>query len=207
MSAEGGRRGLAVSTGLVVLVCLWSYIDARDPMTWWMEAVPVLVIYPLLWITHGRFPLTGLLTGLIALHAMILLVGAHYTYAEVPLFDWIRDMFGLSRNHYDRLGHLAQGFIPAIAIRELLIRTSPLKPGKWMIAIVLFCVLGISATYELIEWLAAVLVGQGADAFLGTQGDPWDTQTDMALAGLGAILAQISLSRLHDRALARITAG
>ncbi|MEQ8332129.1 DUF2238 domain-containing protein [Nisaea sp.] len=132
---------------------------------------------------------------------MVLLVGAHYTYAEVPLFDWVRDTFGFERNHYDRVGHLAQGFVPAIAIRELLLRTSPLRPGRWLFSIVLFCALGISATYELIEWLAAILVGQGAEAFLGTQGDPWDTQTDMALAGLGAILAQMVLGRTHETQL------
>lgn len=200
------RRDLVLTTLFVALVCVWSWIDARDRVTWWMEAAPVLIVYPLLWATHARFPLTRLLTVLIAVHAVILLVGAHYTYAEVPLFDWIRDRFGLSRNHYDRVGHLAQGFIPAIAIRELLLRTSPLRPGKWLFAIILFSVLGISATYELIEWLAAVLAGHGADAFLGTQGDPWDTQSDMALAGLGALLAQLSLSRLHDAALGRLGA-
>lgn len=194
-------RPLALTTMLVAAVCLWSYLDARDPLTWWMEALPVLIVYPLLWAVRGQFRTTGLLTLLIAVHAAILLVGAHYTYAEVPLFDWVRDAFGFERNHYDRVGHLAQGFIPAIAIRELLIRTSPLHPGRWLFAIILFCVLGVSATYELIEWLAAVLVGQGADAFLGTQGDPWDTQSDMALAGLGAILAQIFLGRVHDRQL------
>jgi len=200
-AATDGDRPLALTTSLVAIVCLWSYLDARDPVTWWMEAAPVLIVYPLLWAVRKRFRTTGLLTLLIAVHAVILLVGAHYTYAEVPLFDWVRDAFDLERNHYDRLGHLAQGFIPAIAVRELLLRTSPLRPGRWLFAIILFCVLGISATYELIEWLAAVLVGQGADAFLGTQGDPWDTQSDMALAGLGAILAQISLGRFHDRQL------
>jgi putative membrane protein len=199
----GADRPLALTSLLVAIVCLWSYLDARDPLTWWMEAAPVLLVYPLLWAVRTRFRTTGLLTLLIAVHAVILLVGAHYTYAEVPLFDWVRDAFGFDRNHYDRVGHLAQGFIPAIAIRELLLRTSPLRPGRWLFAIILFSVLGVSATYELIEWLAAVLVGQGADAFLGTQGDPWDTQTDMALAGLGAILAQISLGRVHDRQLKR----
>tara|TARA_E500000305_G_C4003717_1_gene228733 strand:- start:794 stop:1435 length:642 start_codon:yes stop_codon:yes gene_type:complete len=199
----GADRPLALTSLLVAIVCLWSYLDARDPLTWWMEAAPVLLVYPLLWAVRKRFRTTGLLTLLIAVHAVILLVGAHYTYAEVPLFDWVRDAFGFDRNHYDRVGHLAQGFIPAIAIRELLLRTSPLRPGRWLFAIILFSVLGVSATYELIEWLAAVLVGQGADAFLGTQGDPWDTQTDMALAGLGAILAQISLGRVHDRQLKR----
>ena len=202
-AVTGADRPLALTSLLVAIVCLWSYLDARDPLTWWMEAAPVLLVDPLLWAVRKRFRTTGLFTLLIAVHAVILLVGAHYTYAEVPLFDWVRDAFGFDRNHYDRVGHLAQGFVPAIAIRELLLRTSPLRPGRWLFAIILFSVLGVSATYELIEWLAAVLVGQGADAFLGTQGDPWDTQTDMALAGLGAILAQISLGRVHDRQLKR----
>lgn len=198
---------LAATTIAVALVCLWSFVDAADRLTWWMEALPVLIVYPLLWSVRRRFPLTPLLTLLIALHSVILLVGAHYTYAEVPLFHWIRDVFELARNHYDRVGHLAQGFIPAIAIRELLLRTSPLRPGRWLFAIILFSVLGVSASYELLEWLAAVLVGGDADAFLATQGDVWDTQKDMALAGSGAILAQISLARVHDSQLGRLPRG
>ena len=198
----GADRPLALTSLLVALVCVWSYLDARDPLIWWMEALPVLIVYPLLWAVRKQFRTTRLLTLLIAVHAALLLVGAHYTYAEVPLFDWVRDAFGFERNHYDRVGHLAQGFIPAIAIRELLLRTSPLRPGRWLFVIVLFCVLGVSATYEMIEWLAAVLVGAEADAFLATQGDPWDTQADMALAGLGAILAQLTLCARHDRQLA-----
>ncbi|WP_420403482.1 DUF2238 domain-containing protein [Nisaea sp.] len=207
MNAAAGPdsgRLLALTTIAVAPVCLWSYVDAADRLTWWMEALPVLIVYPLLWAVRRRFPATPLLMLLIALHAVILLVGAHYTYAEVPLFHWIRDAFDLSRNHYDRVGHLAQGFIPAIAIRELLIRTSPLRPGRWLFAIVLFSVLGVSASYELLEWLAAVLVGGEADAFLATQGDVWDTQKDMALAGLGAILAQLLLARPHNRQLAEM---
>ncbi|WP_193173718.1 DUF2238 domain-containing protein [Nisaea nitritireducens] len=204
IDAKGRDKPLLVTTFLVALICLWSFLDARDPLIWWMEALPVLLVYPLLWAVRGRFRTTALLNILIAVHAVILLVGAHYTYAEVPLFDWVRDAFGFERNHYDRVGHLAQGFVPAIAIRELLIRTSPLRPGYWLFAIVLFSVLGVSASYELIEWLAAVLVGADADAFLATQGDPWDTQADMALAGSGALLAQIVFRRLHDRQLTRL---
>ncbi|WP_319024870.1 DUF2238 domain-containing protein [Nisaea sediminum] len=206
MNAAGldGARLLAATTIAVALVCLWSYVGAADRLTWWMEALPVLIVYPLLWSVRRRFPLTPLLSLLIALHAVILLVGAHYTYAEVPLFHWIREAFDLSRNHYDRVGHLAQGFIPAIAIRELLLRTSPLRPGRWLFAIILFSVLGVSASYELLEWLAAVLVGGDADAFLATQGDVWDTQKDMALAGTGAILAQLLLARFHDRQIAAL---
>lgn len=199
-----GNLQLAVATVLVGLLCIWSYIDAAHPMVWWMEAVPVLIVYPLLWAVRRSFPVTPLLNLLIACHAVILLVGAHYTYAEVPLFHWIRDTFELSRNHYDRVGHLAQGFIPAIGARELLLRTSPLRPGRWLFVIVALSMLGVSAAYELIEWLAAVLIGVEADVFLATQGDPWDTQADMALAGLGAILAQLFLSRIHDRQIARL---
>jgi putative membrane protein len=200
----GGGRLLTVSTIAVALVCLWSYVDAADRLTWWMEALPVLIVYPLVWAVRRRFPLTPLLTLLIALHSVILLVGAHYTYAEVPLFHWIRDAFDLSRNHYDRVGHLAQGFIPAIAIRELLLRTSPLRPGRWLCAFIVFSALGVSASYELLEWLDAVLVGGDADAFLATQGDIWDTQKDMALAGSGAILAQLLLAGFHDHQLAAL---
>ena len=167
-----------------------------------MEVAPVVIALPLLLATHARFRFTDLAYTLIALHCVILMIGGKYTYAEVPLFNWIRDVFDLARNHYDRVGHFAQGFIPAIVIRELLIRTSPLRPGKWMFFIIVFGCLGISATYELVEWTAAVLLGDSADAFLGTQGDAWDTQKDMALAGIGAIVGQLVLARVHDRQLA-----
>lgn len=170
-----------------------------------MEAAPVLVALPLLALTYRRFPLTDLLYICIAAHGIILLVGAHYTYAEVPLGDWMRNAFHLSRNHYDRLGHFAQGFVPALIARELLLRTSPLKSGKWLTAIILLSCLGISAAYEIIEWIGAETLGQSADAFLGTQGDIWDMQKDMALALLGAMVALLFLSRAHDRALARLT--
>jgi putative membrane protein len=139
---------------------------------------------------------------LIFIHALILILGGHYTYAQVPLGDWARDAFGLARNHYDRLGHLAQGFIPAIVVREVFLRLTPLRPGGWTFVIVSAVCLGISAFYELIEWWVAVAVGQAADAFLGTQGDPWDTQWDMFLALVGAVAAQIMFGRAHDRALA-----
>lgn len=199
------------SAFLLVLVCgvlIWSGLAPLDRLTWAMEVAPVVIALPILLLTHRRFPLTNLLYGLIALHAVVLIVGGKYTYAEMPVFNWIRDTVHLARNHYDRLGHLFQGFVPALVIRELLLRTSPLKPGKWLFAIIVFCCLGISATYELVEWLAAVLLGSGADAFLATQGDPWDTQWDMALAGVGALLSLVTLSRVHDRALARtVTPG
>ena len=151
-----------------------------------------------------RFPLTPLLCVALAVHACVLALGGHYTYAEVPLGFWVRDALGLARNHYDRLGHLAQGFVPALLARELLLRTSPLRPGRWLFALVSLSILGVSACYELIEWWTALALGQGADAFLGTQGDPWDTQWDMFLALCGAVLAQLTLSGLHDRQLAAL---
>jgi putative membrane protein len=146
-----------------------------------------------------RFRFTPLVTVLIAVHAVILLIGAHYTYAEVPLGHWVAEWLGWTRNHYDRLGHFVQGFVPAMVARELLVRTSPLGPGKWLAAVVVLACLGISASYEIVEWVAAEFAGDGAVAFLAMQGDPWDTQKDMALAGLGAVAALILLSGLHDR--------
>jgi len=195
------KRHLAL-LAIVLAVFIWSGIQPRDRLTWAMEVAPVVIALPLLLATHARFRFTDLAYTLIALHCVILMIGGKYTYAEVPLFNWIRDVFDLARNHYDRVGHFAQGFIPAIVIRELLIRTSPLRPGKWMFFIIVFGCLGISATYELVEWTAAVLLGDSADAFLGTQGDAWDTQKDMALAGIGAIVGQLVLARVHDRQLA-----
>jgi putative membrane protein len=195
--------------GLLLLAVLgtllWSGICPRDRLTWVMEVAPVAIALPIVLLTWRRFPLTNLVAGLIAFHCVVLVIGGKYTYAEMPLFNWIRDAFQLSRNHYDRLGHFVQGFVPAMVIRELLLRTSPLKPGKWLFAIILFSCLGISATYELIEWQAAVSLGDDAVAFLATQGDPWDTQKDMALCGLGAITAQLLLARRHDRELQQLS--
>ena len=162
----------------------------------------MLIALPLVLLTWKRFPLTTLLTVVITLHAIVLMVGGKYTYAEMPLFNWIRDEFHLSRNHYDRLGHFMQGFAPALLIRELLLRTSTLKAGNWLATIIIFCCLGVSAIYELIEWAAAVALGAGADAFLATQGDVWDTQKDMLMAGIGAAVAVLFFSKMHDRALA-----
>jgi putative membrane protein len=175
-------------------------------MTWVLEVFPVIVAVPLLIATRRRFPLTMLAYALIAVHAIILMIGGRYTYAEVPLFNWIRDAFHLARNHYDRLGHFAQGFVPAIVAREVLLRRTPLRRGGWLFFLVTCVCLAISAVYELIEWSAAASSGSAADAFLGTQGDPWDTQKDMLLAGFGAIVSQLTLARAHDRqidALAR----
>ena len=177
----------------------WSGIGPKERGTWWLEVAPVLIGVPILAATYRRFPLTSLAYVLVWLHAIILMVGGHYTYAEVPLFDWIRDVLGLSRNHYDRVGHFAQGFVPAILAREVLLRTSPLRPGGWLFFLVCCVCLSISALYELIEWWAALLTSpETGTAFLGTQGDVWDTQWDMFLALLGSIAAQLALSRFHQ---------
>ena len=187
---------------LIALLALSAW-RPFDLATWAMEVAPVFVVLPLLWATARRFPLTPLLYALIFVHAAILMLGGHYTYARVPLGYWMQDWFHLARNPYDGIGHFAQGFIPAIAARELLLRHTRLERGGWLFSVVVLTCLGISAIYELIEWGAAVAIGQGADEFLGTQGDPWDTQTDMALAGVGAVAALVLLSRWHDRQIAR----
>ena len=192
----------AVLFAVVAVALVVSGIRPYDRLTWFLEVLPVLVAAPLLVATHRSFPLTPLLYWLIAIHSLVLILGGHYTYARVPLGFWIQDWFDFSRNHYDRIGHLMQGIGPAIVARELLIRTSPLAPGKWLFTIVLFTVLGISATYEFIEWAAALASAEAAAAFLGTQGDPWDTQWDMFLAGCGAIAALFLFERLHDRQIA-----
>jgi putative membrane protein len=189
---------LAVAVAATAL----SRVGARDPATWLMEVAPTLLALPVLVASFRRFRFTSLVYVALAVHTLILSTGAHWTYAEVPLGFWVRDALGLSRNHFDRLGHLAQGFVPALVVRELVLRTSPLRPGKWLLTLVTLSVLGVSAFYEFVEWWAAVLLGQGADAFLGTQGDPWDTQWDMFLALCGALLAQVTLARWQDRQLA-----
>ena len=178
---------------------VWSYIDPADRLTWWLEALPAMIAIAVLVATWRRFPFTPLAYALIWIHGVILLIGAHYTYAEVPAFNWLRDGLDLSRNHYDRVGHFAQGFVPAIVVRELLVRLTPLRPDGWLFAIVALSCLGISAAYELVEWAAAAATGEAADAFLATQGDVWDTQKDMALALAGALAAQLMLGRVHDR--------
>jgi len=190
--------------GALIILVIWSYNDAADRLTWWLEATPALFTIAFVYFTKDRFSLTPILLFLLWIECIILLIGAHYTYAHVPLFDWIRDTYELSRNHYDRVGHFAQGFIPAIAARELLLRTSPLKPGKWLFTLIVLGCLGISAAYELIEWIAAITTGAAADEFLAIQGDEWDTQKDMALALIGAILALLTLNKLHDRQLHKL---
>lgn len=181
-----------------------SGIGPYDRTTWWLEVFPVLLGIPILLLTGRRFPLTHLLYTLLAIHALILVLGGHYTYARVPLGHWAQEMFGFARNHYDRLGHFAQGFVPAILAREILLRTSPLRPGRWLFVLVTAVCLAFSACYEFFEWWAALAGGEAADAFLGTQGDVWDTQWDMFLALLGALTAQVLLGRAHDRALANL---
>jgi len=189
---------------VVLAVLLWSGIAPHDHFTWFLEVAPVLIGIPILLLTARTFPLTPLAYTLLAIHACILMVGGKYTYAEVPLGYWVSEALGWTRNNYDRLGHFAQGFVPAIIAREILLRTSPLKRGKWLGFIVVCICLAISATYELVEWRTAVGTGAAADAFLGTQGDPWDTQEDMAMALVGAIAALISLGRVHDHQLERL---
>ena len=198
-------RRVPLALLVVALVALVvSGIGPKDRPTWFLEVAPVLIGAPILVATAKRFPLTPLLYGLLFFHALVLVLGGHYTYAEVPLGEWAREAFGFARNHYDRLGHVTQGFVPAILAREILLRKTPLRPGGWLRLFVTSVCLAFSALYELIEWATALLSGEGATAFLGTQGDVWDTQWDMYLALCGALAAQALLSRLHDRQLARL---
>jgi len=189
---------------IYLLVLVWSVINPADPFTWWLEAVPALVAVPLLFFTRKRFPLTPLVYVLVLAHCCVLFVGAHYTYAEVPLFDTIAHWMGSERNNYDKLGHFAQGFIPAMLAREIMLRNQAVKPGAWCAFLVTCFVLAFSAFYELIEWWVAVATGGGAEAFLGTQGYVWDTQSDMLMALIGAIVALFLLSRFQDKQIAAL---
>ena len=188
---------------LVALLALSAW-QPYELSTWAMEVAPIAIVLPILLATQRRFPLTPLLYALIFVHAIVLMLGGHYTYARVPLGEWLREAFALSRNPYDGIGHFMQGFVPAVAARELLLRHTKLERGGWLFVVVTAVCLAISAIYELIEWGVAVAIGQGADEFLGTQGDPWDTQKDMALAWVGAMVAQWLLARWHDRQLAAL---
>lgn len=190
--------------GVFLAVLAWSAIAPHDRPTWWLEVLPALLGLALLAWTRDRFPLTTLAYVLVLVHSVILMVGGHYTYAEVPLGDWVRDWTGGTRNNYDKLGHIAQGFIPAMIARELLLRLQVLRRPAWLWFVVVSICLAISAFYELLEWWTALLSGAGANAFLGTQGYIWDTQSDMFYALIGAVLALLSLARLHDRQLARL---
>ncbi len=183
------------------LVLAWSAIHPKDRFTWFLEVLPALIGLAALALTWRRFPLTRLLYWLILAHCIILMIGGHYTYAEVPLFDWIRDHFHLQRNNYDKVGHFFQGFVPALIARELIVRLELVNGRGWRNFFVICMVLALSAFYELIEWWVALASGDEAVAFLGTQGDPWDTQSDMFLALIGGSLALLLLSRLHDRQL------
>lgn len=181
-----------------------SGVKPYDRATWWLEVAPVLIALPILVATHQRYPLTGLLYFLIAVHALVLIYGGAYTYARVPLGFWLQDALGFERNPYDRIGHFMQGFVPAMIAREILVRGGFVN-GRRMLAFVCVCIaLAVSAFYELIEWWAALLFGQGAHEFLGTQGDPWDTQADMFFALLGASASLFLLSRQHDRQIERL---
>ncbi|MCE9679304.1 DUF2238 domain-containing protein [Shewanella sp. AS1] len=186
---------------LFFVVLIWSGIHPKETLTWFLEVVPALLALPILYFTRKRFPLTSLAYVLILIHAVILMVGGHYTYAEVPLFDTLAEWMGSERNNYDKVGHFAQGFIPALLAREVIIRVAMVKPGAWCNFFVCCFALALSALYELIEWWVAVLIGEDAESFLGTQGYVWDTQSDMAMALLGAIVCVITLSRWHNRQL------
>ena len=178
-----------------------------DRLTWTLETFPVMIGFVLLTVTYKKFPLTLLSYRLISLFSLILIIGGYYTYAKNPLFGWIQQQFDLARNDYDRLGHFMQGVVPAILSREILLRRSPLQRGKWLFFIACAISLAISACYEFIEWFAAVINAQAAAAFLGTQGDNWDTQWDMFLALIGSIVAQLTLVRYHDRQLRELGVG
>ena len=190
---------------LFFTVLIWSAINPKDQFTWFLEVVPALIGFVILVLTHKKFPLTPLLNTLILIHMIILMVGGHYTYAEVPLFDYIAEVFEHSRNNYDKVGHLAQGFIPAILAREILLRKDIIHGSKiWLNYIILSIILAFSAFYELIEWWVALGTGEDAEAFLGTQGYVWDTQSDMMYALIGGILALVLLSKYHDKQIRNI---
>jgi putative membrane protein len=203
--AEESRSRWLLALGLFVLAALvFSGIAPYDRKTWLLEVSPVLVAAPFMLATYRRFPLTSLLYVLIAAHALVLMLGGAYTYARVPLGFWMQDLLGLGRNPYDKLGHFMQGFVPVLVAREILLRNGFLR-SKGMANFLSACVaLAISAFYELVEWWAALALGQGADEFLGTQGDPWDTQSDMFFAMIGATVALVALSRVHDRQMAEV---
>jgi putative membrane protein len=187
-----------------LLVLLWSGINPRDRITWVFEVLPVILVLAILVPTAKSFPLSSLLYRLLFIHGLILMIGGHYTYSEVPVGYWFQETFDLSRNHYDRLGHFVQGFVPAILAREILLRKTPLVPGRWLTFLIISVCLAFSAFYELIEWWTALLLGESADAVLGMQGDIWDSQWDMFLALLGACVSLATLSKVHDRSLAAV---
>lgn len=193
---------------IVMAFFIWSGINVQDTrFTWFLEVLPFMIAFPILVLTHKRFPLSNLTYTLIAVHAIILMLGGHYSYAKVPLGFWLSDWFGWTRNNYDKIGHLMQGFGPAIYTREILWRTSPLRPGKWLTFIAVCVPLAFSALYEIIEWAMSAIYETDAEAFLGTQGYIWDTQTDMFFCLIGSVLALITLQKLHNRSVKRVTAS
>lgn len=200
-------RHLILASALLLGLLAWSGASPFDRATWALEVLPVVIALPVLWATYRRFPLTTLLYVCIFLHALVLMLGGAYTYARVPLGFQIAEVLGMDRNPYDKIGHFFQGFVPALVAREILIRGGHVN-GRRMLAFVVVCiVLAISASYEFIEWGVALAIGQGATEFLGTQGDPWDTQSDMFFALIGASAALLLLSRLHDRQIERLRDG
>jgi len=200
-NARSSHLALLILVGIVVC---WSGWRPYDRFTWWLETTPGLVGLVILLVTYRRFPLTSLCYTLIALHICVLCVGGHYTYARVPAFDWLRETFGWHRNHYDRLGHFMQGFVPAVIAREVIVRLGVVNRKRWIPFLIVSVCLAISAFYELVEWWTALLSGSAANDFLGSQGDVWDTQSDMCLALIGAVCALLFVSSLHDRALRKI---
>ena len=200
------KQALVASSAALIALLAISAVRPYDRLTWLLEVAPVLVALPLLWVTFARFPLTNLLYLGIFLHAAVLILGGAYTYARVPLGFELQELMGLDRNPYDKIGHFFQGFVPALVAREILVR-GRFVSGARMLAFLCVCiVLAISAVYELVEWAAALSLGQGADEFLGTQGDEWDTQADMFFALIGAVAALATLARVHDRQIAAIAA-
>jgi putative membrane protein len=193
-----------VMLALFVGVLIWSAWRPFEYFTWFLEVFPALIGIVLVIATRRRFPLTTLLLALLLIHAIILMVGGHYAYAEVPFGFWMQNAFGFARNHYDRIGHFAQGFVPAILAREILIRGNVVRGKGWLFTIVVAICTAFSALYELLEWSVAISTGQKSDAFLGTQGDVWDTQKDMFLCFIGSIVAQLTLGRIHDRQIERV---
>ena len=204
MRSGAGARVPLLLLAAGALVMAWSAVRPHDYFTWFLEVVPVLIAVPLLFLLYPRLRFTNLLYALIALHAVVLMVGGHYTYAEVPLFNWIKEDFHLSRNDYDRVGHFMQGFVPAILAREVLVRRSPLKGSRWLPFLVVCVCMTVSACYELFEWGVAVATGAASEDFLGTQGDAWDTQWDMFMCLIGSLAALLALSKFPDRQIAEL---
>jgi putative membrane protein len=199
-----GTRALALLSAIWAVALIWSGWAPYDRATWLMEVAPALIALPVLWLTRRIFPLTSLALALIGFHGLVLMLGGAYTYARVPIGFEVQEWLGMARNPYNRFGHLMQGFVPAIVFREMLLRLSPLRSGWLLSALLLACCLAVSASYELIEFGVAMALGQGAEEFLGTQGDVWDTQWDMLMCLIGAGLALLLLSRWHDWQLARM---